>query len=211
MFDLNSEILDQVADYYKAKILDHGLTPKGVDWNNVDGQFLRFTQLMEITGTQKSGFSINDLGCGYGALVEFLQDNFNNWNYSGLDISAIMVESAQKRFDNLTHLQFKNSALLTEVADYSVASGIFNVRLKNDEDSWWKYITTILDNMNANSRLGFSFNCLTTYSDTEKMRDDLYYADPCKLFDWCKKNYSRKIALLHDYDLYEFSVLVRKI
>ena len=43
----------------------------------------------------------------------------------------------------------------------------------------------------------------------ERMRPDLYYADPCRLFDHCKRRYSRHVALLHDYGLYEFTILVR--
>ena len=48
------------------------------------------------------------------------------------------------------------------------------------------------------------------YSDPERMRAHLYYADPCRLFDHCKRRYSRHVALLHDYGLYEFTILVRK-
>jgi len=42
------------------------------------------------------------------------------------------------------------------------------------------------------------------------MRDDLYYADPCLLFTYCKTRYSRNVALLHDYGLHEFTLFVRK-
>jgi hypothetical protein len=42
------------------------------------------------------------------------------------------------------------------------------------------------------------------------MRNYLYYADPCALFDLCKRRYSKHVALLHDYGLYEFTILVRK-
>jgi hypothetical protein len=42
------------------------------------------------------------------------------------------------------------------------------------------------------------------------MRDNLYYADPFLLFDYCKKTYSRNVALLRDYGLYEFTLLIRK-
>jgi hypothetical protein len=57
---------------------------------------------------------------------------------------------------------------------------------------------------------GFAFNCLTTYSDPERLRDDLYYGDPCYYFDLCKRLYSRHVALLHDYGLWEFTIIVRK-
>jgi hypothetical protein len=50
---------------------------------------------------------------------------------------------------------------------------------------------------------------LTSYSDPEHMVDRLFYGDPCFYFDWCKRNLSRNVALLHDYGLYEFTILVR--
>ena len=64
--------------------------------------------------------------------------------------------------------------------------------------------------MNQISTKGFSFNVLTSYSDKEFMRDYLYYANPLDLFDYCKKNFSKQVALLHDYNLYEFTLLIRK-
>jgi hypothetical protein len=42
------------------------------------------------------------------------------------------------------------------------------------------------------------------------MRADLYYADPAQVFDYCKRRFSPNVALLHDYGLYEFTILVRK-
>jgi hypothetical protein len=42
------------------------------------------------------------------------------------------------------------------------------------------------------------------------MRPDLYYADPCFFFDYCQRRYLRRVAVLHDYGLYEFTVVVRK-
>ena len=64
--------------------------------------------------------------------------------------------------------------------------------------------------MNDVSLKGFAFNVLTLYSDVEKRRFDLHYADPLALFDHCKRYYSRFVTLLHDYPLYEFTILVRK-
>ena len=97
------------------------------------------------------------------------------------------------------------------MADYGVASGIFNVRLGSTDDAWRSHVLRTLDVLNKTSRRGFSFNCLTLYSDQDRMRDYLYYADPCDLFDHCKRTYSRDVALLHDYGLYEFTILVRKL
>jgi hypothetical protein len=60
------------------------------------------------------------------------------------------------------------------------------------------------------STKGMAFNSLTKYSDTDRMRADLYYADPCYLFDYCKTRLSKQVALLHDYGIYDFTMLVRR-
>ena len=59
------------------------------------------------------------------------------------------------------------------------------------------------------SRRGFAFNLLTSYSDVDRRRPDLYYADPLAYFDHCKRTFSRNVALLHDYGEWEFTILVR--
>ncbi len=110
-----------------------------------------------------------------------------------------------------SHARFIESSEPDAVADYSVASGIFNVRMDRSDSEWLAYLENTLDILDRTSRLGFAFNCLTSYSDEDKKREDLYYADPCRLFDLCKRRYSRHVALLHDYGLYEFTLLVRKM
>ena len=79
-----------------------------------------------------------------------------------------------------------------------------------DPEDWKEYVLGVLDKIDAASRRGFSFNALTRYSDKEYMKDNLYYSDPCFFFDYCKNKFSKQVALLHDYPLYEFSILVRK-
>ncbi len=72
-------------------------------------------------------------------------------------------------------------------------------------------MTGELHKMNRLSARGFSVNFLTKYSDADHMRPHLYYADPCYLFDYCKRNFSRNVALLHDYEVYDFTLIVRKL
>jgi len=84
------------------------------------------------------------------------------------------------------------------------------VRFETPDEVWLAYIHATLDTLDRLGERGFAFNILTSYSDAEKMRPDLYYANPSDLFDRCKRRYSRRVALLHDYPLYEFTILVRK-
>jgi len=121
-----------------------------------------------------------------------------------------MISSAKQRHVSTSRARFITSAEPDQLADYGVASGIFNVRLESTDGEWYDYLQATLDILDRTSRYGFAFNCLTSYSDEDKKRDYLYYADPCRLFDLCKRRYSSQVALLHDYGLYEFTILVRK-
>jgi len=203
-------LLDDVARYYSGKLAAHGETAKGVDWNGHESQALRFKQLCKIIGADRTTFSINDLGCGYGALLDHLACSYQAFSYCGVDVSADMIGAATRRYEGRTGCRFIIAAEPDAPADYGVASGIFNVRLNRTDAEWQDYLFTTLDLLDRTSRLGFAFNCLTSYSDEDRKRGDLYYADPCRLFDLCKRRYSRQVALLHDYELFEFTILVRK-
>lgn len=206
---MRSDLLSEVAGYYSEKLAQHGENPRGVDWNGEESQVLRFQQLCKILSGAED-FSLNDLGCGYGALLDFLADRQRTLSYLGVDVSQDMVSTAQKRHAGRGHARFITASAPDRVADFGIASGIFNVRLGRSDAEWLDYLKATLDVLDGTSRLGFSFNCLTSYSDADKMRDYLYYADPCQLFDLCKRHYSPQVALLHDYGLYEFTILVRK-
>lgn len=203
------ERLSEVAEYYSAKLSQHGETPLGVDWNGEASQTIRFEQLCKLINPS-ANFTLNDLGCGYGAFYDFLEQRYESFSYLGIDISRDMIRSAEKRHQGKQQTRFIMSNKPDQIADYGVASGIFNVRLAVPSDEWRAYFEATLNILDHTSRLGFAFNCLTSYSDKDKLRDYLYYADPCELFDLCKSKYSRNVALLHDYDLYEFTILVRK-
>lgn len=207
--DNSPSLLADVADYYTRKLVKHGETPRGVDWNSEDGQQLRFAQLLKLLDGAE-GFSLLDLGCGYGALVEALRPRFARFEYLGLDVSAEMIEAARRRFDGAEGICFEVADRVGEPLDFAVASGIFNVRMQRSPGEWKDYVNDTLDALHAMSLRGFAFNCLTSYSDADRQRADLHYADPCELFHRCKTRYGRNVALLHDYGLYEFTIIVRK-
>lgn len=152
-------------------------------------------------------FSLNDYGCGYGALATYLDREGADVDYRGFDVSERMVEEARRLHPERT---FTTRADALEPADYTVASGVFNLRLEVDDEAWRRYVLGVLEAIDAVSTRGFAFNMLTSYSDPDRMRPDLYYADPGFFFDHCKRSFARNVALLHDYDLYEFTIVVRK-
>ena len=201
--------LAEVGRYYSEKLGAHGASAQGVDWNSAESQRLRFDQVLRVCGAEAQ-FSLNDLGCGYGALYDHLRSLGRRCDYLGVDVSAAMVEKAVALHRGQAGCRFIAGERADRAADYSVASGIFNVRLSLPDVAWRQHILQTLEAIDAGSRRGFAFNCLTKYSDAGRMRDYLYYADPGELFDYCKTRFSRDVALLHDYGLYEFTIIVRK-
>jgi len=200
--------LEQVKSYFGKRIEQHGASPRGVDWNSDESQKTRFDQLLKIV--EAPSFSVLDYGCGYGALADYVEQKGFHADYYGFDILESAIEIARQ-----THVGKPNSTFLTEhdqlpICDYVVASGVFNVRGEQSFELWTKYVIDTLQRFNDLSRKGFASNFLTKYSDADRMRADLYYADPLYLFDYCKRNFSKNVALLHDYRIYDFTILIRK-
>jgi SAM-dependent methyltransferase len=208
---MSDSIINKINTYYTKKVIDNGTSSQGVDWNSRESHFLRFAQLSKVLESNKD-FSILDFGCGYGALIDFLNENeFVDYEYYGYDISEEMIKRGRMAY-NASGIQFETnlSHFGKQKYDYTIANGIFNVKLDTPEVAWKDYIIETINKINDVTTKGFSFNVLTSYSDAEMMKDYLHYANPLELFDYCKRNFSKKVALLHDYPLYEFTIIVRK-
>jgi SAM-dependent methyltransferase len=206
---LTDPLLKSVAEYYTRRLEAHGPTARGVDWNSDEGQTLRFAQLLQVCDP-RADFTLNDYGCGYGALLDYARDAGYNCRYTGYDVAPAMIQAAAARHARTPDCRFTADRAALQPADYTVASGIFNVKQDTDVAEWHAHVLRTLEDIASLSTRGFSFNVLTGYADPEKTRPDLYYAEPCALFDWCVRHVSRHVALLHDYGLYEFTLLVLK-
>jgi SAM-dependent methyltransferase len=198
-----------IQKYFSEKFSSFGPTPMGLDWNSEDSQVVRFDQISKIIDPSIR-YSIIDYGCGYGAFYDYLASKGHQFEFFGYDIVNEMIETGRQIHQGATNFNLTSIRDDLETADYVVESGIFNIKLNTDDHEWTEHVKNTLDQFNQLSRKGFAFNMLTKYSDKEFMRDDLYYADPCFYFDLCKTNYSKNVALLHDYQIYDFTILVRK-
>lgn len=205
------ETQKKLNEYFAEKLIAFGATPKGVDYNGAEAQECRFEQLIKVIHPAKP-FTVIDYGSGYGALFDFLQQKGWQFEYYGIDLIESMVLAGRE-----THQSFRNAHFTTQenevpVADYLLAGAIFNIKLEASYEAWQGFAAATLHRMNTMCSKGFSFNMLTKYSDADRMaqRPDLFYGDPLFFFDLCKQNFSRNVALLHDYGLYDFTVLVRK-
>ena len=201
----------ELNKYFAEKLDIHGATPKGVDYNGPEAQEVRFEQLVKVIDpTQK--FTVIDYGSGYGAMFDFLQKRGWNFEYYGIDLIEKMVIAGREAHKNFSNAHFTTDEKEVPLVDYLLAGAIFNIKLEASYEDWQEFTLQTLRNMDKLCSKGFSFNMLTKYSDADRMaeRPDLFFGDPLLYFDYCKQNFSRNVALLHDYGLYDFTILVRK-
>lgn len=206
------EILAPIAMAYGLRIRQCGIHPRGVYWKNEEGQKLRFEILAGILDPrfdEHGGVTINDLGCGYGALFDVLRDApcMRNGRYYGYDISEEMVRIARRRIPD-PRASFEKSMMATREADYSLVSGTFNMKMDTDVASWREYVKESLVQLWRTTRLGLAFNMLSVHE--KKKQDGLYYADPCEYMDFCLRSLSQNVAVMHDYPLKEWTIFIHR-
>ena len=205
------ETQKRLSEYFVRKLDEFGATPKGVDYNGPIAQAQRFEQLTKIIDPSLP-FTVVDYGSGYGAMFDFLSKKGWHFEYYGVDLVDRMVIAGRDLYKDYPNAHFTTDESELPKADYLIAGSIFNLKLDESYDNWQNFVVKTLTHMNFLCSKGFSFNMLTKYSDADRMalRLDLYFADPLLIFDYCKRNISRNVALLHDYGLYDFTILVRK-
>jgi SAM-dependent methyltransferase len=203
-----STILSEAAAYYAAKLEAHGSTPQGVDWNGIDSHEQRHRQFLYLLNGSPNA-SIIDLGCGFGDFLRFLRAEGHQGSFIGYDIAPSMIEKARALHGEGDDRQWRVGAEPAEAADCAIASGIFNVKGDVTNEIWTHYVYQTIDTLAHAGRRGFAFNVLSMSSDADRRRPSLYYADPADMLRHCLSRYGRSVALLQDYGLYEFTVVVR--
>lgn len=141
-----TKLLDEVATYYAEKLAEHGDTPRGVDWNGEESQTIRFEQLCKVIDPKKMpGFSLNDLGCGYGALLDYLRDKYAACIYLGVDVSHEMIKAARQRHTAIIKLalspQLNQTKWRTMVSPAAFSMCVWSERMLSGLTICWVHWT----------------------------------------------------------------------
>lgn len=148
--EATSLVLSVIARAFDLNIETLGVTPNGALWKDEEGMTLRFEKLSEILHGADAALpvSINDFGCGYGALHTFLRahplftpNKRASIDYTGFDVSEKMVQAARQRNDASDAI-FIHATMVTRPADYTFVSGTFNFRFEVDDKTWNELVKT---------------------------------------------------------------------
>ena len=207
---MSPAFLKEISAAFDHRIAKHGDTAEGVLWKNADGQVLRFELLAGVLDdAPRAGIvSVNDLGCGYGALLDFLKTltGMPDFDYAGYDISKLMIEAATARTEH-PKAAFRIADQTGRKADYSFVSGTYNLRLGIEDNLWRDFILGSLADLWAKTGTAMAFNMLD--AGTEHKLDGLYYADAADMMDFVR-TLSDNVTLIDDYPLDEWTIYVRR-
>ncbi|GKQ54612.1 trans-aconitate 2-methyltransferase [Bradyrhizobium sp. Ce-3] len=207
-----SDLYANVESYYSARVAKHGATPRGVDWSCQATQDLRFVQLLKLCDFS-APFSLNDIGCGYGALCAYLARRHPQAaiDYLGIDLSLAMISRARRRF-SAPGRRFKVGKAGPRRATYSVASGIMNVNVGGSRASWEVLVAEMLADLRRASLRGFSVNFVTeaaAAADANAAPVQLYCTSPEPWIRYCERDLGCAVEMIDGYGMNEFTLLAR--
>ena len=207
--DMIDVIYDKIASYYTGTVTRFGATPRGVDWTCQATQEMRFVQLLKLCDLSRP-FSLNDLGCGYGALAAFLGRRHPSAqvDYLGIDLSGAMVQRASRRYRGIPDRRFVVGDASPRIADYTLASGVMNVHPEIPQHDWEEFIRRTLSTMRQASRNGFAVNFLDS-TLVQTAPDELYHTAPEPWISFCQQRLGCSVQVIRDYGMREFTLLIR--
>jgi len=193
--------LSKVKEHYEA-------TPgKLMGWKNGYEQHIRNWVLADLFLVERwHGWpgpgTVNDWGCGNASFRSYLP---KHWAYNGYDLSQKMLDAAKEDAVIYPQDELILSDVPTKIADYTVASGIFNV-MQGTRDQWDFYVHHCFGKLNEMSRKGYAFNMLHARAD--RKQEGLFYASP----QWCLPWLSGRgrTSILEYYSPWDFTILVQK-
>jgi len=203
---MGPEFLKEISDAFSGRIGKYRDTPAGVLWKNAAGQSLRFELLAGIlddapgTGT----VTVNDLGCGYGALLDFLKSlpQMPRFDYAGYDISGKMVKTARQR-TRYPHADFHVADKANRRAGYAFVSGTYNLKLGVDDGLWRDFVRESIADLWSKTDTAMAFNMLDARADYKE--EGLYYADADEFVEFAR-TLSGNVTLIDDYPLEEWTI-----
>lgn len=205
-------IIQPIIKHYEKCLFNHGISPKGLDWPNMTDLAKRFKIMLDVSHNRSENYSIIDLGCGVGFLLDYLLYNDllkNIKEYIGVDISLEILHVARKRWPNHT---FLNNNILTSVipykADYVLMNGVFTEKQTLTHKKMKEYMEDTLIKAFELANIGISFNVMSNFVDWK--RQDLFHLSIDEITEFVSKNISRHFKIVHDYGLYEYFVYVYK-
>ncbi len=186
-----------IRDHYNACATGIADSAKAMGWYSAFTQRLRFDVIGYAVDLSEK--DILDVGCGDGALFQYLIDTGISATYKGIDISPEMIARAQSRFPDID-VCCTNIASYDQSHDVVIASGAFAI---GDKNAPLDFLDTLVCQLYACSRSHVVFNVLSEHAS---IKEPLFcYYNPSDVLDICFK-YTDYVTLNHAYLPNDFTI-----
>jgi SAM-dependent methyltransferase len=200
-----------LVNHYENCLDRFGDTSRGVDWPNPEDALTRYDQMLAVIQNQNETTRLLDFGCGKADLLSRIQQrNFQNIDYTGLDLSEKFVSFAKNKFPQANFIQadiFDVSYRLPEF-DYIIANGVFTIKNELSFYEMLNFMEKALISLFSAAKIGIAFNVMSTQVDWE--REDLFHVDLDTMANLIYKKLSPHFEIHHNYGLYEYTTFVYK-
>lgn len=130
----------RIASYYDALVNRYGYSPRAVDASSARSLEVRYATLAAVAPL--AGKRVLEVGCGFGDLGAYIAARFDDVRYTGIDLSARMIEVGQRKHSELELLQADVLELENiEQFDVVLAQGIFYLLGDEAEEKMHALIT----------------------------------------------------------------------
>ena len=176
---LVQSIYTHYADFYSKN------QPEAVGWmDGSENALIRNTKIYEAGIKDKD--SVLDVGCGVAHFYYFLENQGWNGEYLGIDPNEKAIKLIEDRIPTKC---CSIEDLKDKKFDWTIASGVFNLGLKEDHSKW------IIEKMIKSAKKGIVFNMLRAPYEHDEY--EAYY--PEKILEWLEKFDHKIIKIIEHY------------
>jgi SAM-dependent methyltransferase len=199
--------LTAIRELYETRFRELGETVATVGWGCRESQTLRFQQLFR--GLDVRGKRILDFGCGFADLIPYLDETCDGqFDYVGIELCEGILDVAAKRYSDRGFrfiagdlLALPGSLARELECDIAVSSGAFSFRIADNVG----YTTSVIRRLCEIASEVVSVNFLTSHVDFQLKKNHHYC--PAEMLQFAL-TCSRRVAIYHDYPLWEFTIQV---
>lgn len=190
-----------VREQYRDRIDEKGTTPEGLFWDSEESMRTRFGVAAEAVDFE--GANVLDVGCGFGDLYGYLQENGHTPStYHGIDVSEVVLAEARDRYSDAPGVSFERRNILRTPYDaeqFDVAT-VFG--------AMWNNLESIDNEAYIRRFMRTCFACADTVVINALSRyrqggwpyeEFVYYYDPKTVFGYAQE-LTRNVTLHHDFE-----------
>ena len=183
-------INSQIAEIYNERFRKLGPTPEASMWFSKTRQIARFDVIFNQLKLfhQRNSISISDVGCGYGAFLEYLSEKKidEELSYYGYDVCPEVIKFCKNKY--FERASFYTKSVPVHKTDFVIMSGTFNFFPTQDYNAWKVYFFKSLKLLWSEAKCAMIFN-LQISNQATITPGGIVYAAREEVEQFCKTNF----------------------